>query len=599
MSKKFNKQFKVLFLLAGIFFMFGFFSFNTPKRETHLTVLDFYKKNLDSLNNTIIQFEKDAPTATNDRMKQLFLEARLHYKKIEFIVEYHYPSSAQKLNGPVLIESEPSEPNEPQHPSGFQVLEESVYDVLNDETRKEIIYELSNINNRINRLYTLLPELELSESNILDALKLNLYRLITKGITGFDSPVALKSIDEAAATLQSAREILSLFAGADPAVVTIEHALFFIKESGNSFNEFNRAIFVAKNINLVCKTIYAYQVSSNIPFTNQRRAIAVTAQTLFDKEAFNPLFYAPSGTVTATAQQIALGKKLFSEPLLSANGQRSCNSCHVPEKAFTDGLALNEALIENKKLLRNTPTLLNAALQPVQFYDSHIAFLEDQAHDVISNRQEMGGLFESITKQLMKNKLYRREFVAAYRADKITTDNIKKALAAYVRSLIKMNSPFDRYMRGSDEAMNDEALKGFNLFMGKAKCGTCHFMPLFTGTVPPLYDKMESEVLGIPAGADTLHPVHDLDSGKYHLYNIPHQLYSFKTSTVRNAALTAPYMHNGVYQTLEEVIDFYNRGGGAGLGFQLPNQTLSPDKLNLNSLEKKQIIAFISALTNN
>jgi cytochrome c peroxidase len=329
----------------------------------------------------------------------------------------------------------------------------------------------------------------------------------------------------------------------------------------------------------------------------ENRAHNPSAQTLFDSGAFNPLFYAPSGTVAASPVQIALGKKLFGEPLLSANGKRSCITCHVPAKAFTDGLRLSAALPEGEKLRRNTPTLLNAALQPALFYDSHISFLEDQAHDVISNRQEMGGLFQSITKALKKYKSYNKEFRSAYPAGKLTPTTIKAALAAYVRSLVKMNSPFDAYMRGDEKALSDEALKGFNLFMGKAKCGTCHFMPLFSGTVPPLFDKMESEVLGTPVNSDTLYPVPDLDSGKYHLYGIPHQLYSFKTTTVRNAAVTAPYMHHGVFSTLEEVLLFYDRGGGKGLGFNLPNQTLPAGKLHLTGEEKKYIISFIKALS--
>ncbi len=152
-------------------------------------------------------------------------------------------------------------------------------------------------------------------------------------------------------------------------------------------------------------------------------------------------------------------------------------------------------------------------------------------------------------------------------------------------------------MRGDNNAMSKNDIKGFNVFMGKGKCGTCHFMPLFNGTVPPLFDKMESEVLGVPATTDTINPKLDADSGKYVLYGIPHHLYSFKTTTVRNVELTAPYMHNGVYKTLEEVIDFYNKGGGAGLGFEIEHQTLPPDPLGLTEEDKANLILFLKSLT--
>jgi cytochrome c peroxidase len=114
--------------------------------------------------------------------------------------------------------------------------------------------------------------------------------------------------------------------------------------------------------------------------------------------------------------------------------------------------------------------------------------------------------------------------------------------------------------------------------------------------VPPLYDKTESEVLGVPATADTLHPVLDADPGKFLLYGVVHQKHAFKTPTVRNAALTPPYMHNGVYQTLEQVMDFYNRGGGAGLGLAVPTQTLAEDRLHLSQAEQQALIAFIASL---
>jgi len=112
--------------------------------------------------------------------------------------------------------------------------------------------------------------------------------------------------------------------------------------------------------------------------------------------------------------------------------------------------------------------------------------------------------------------------------------------------------------------------------MGKAKCGTCHFMPFFNSTVPPHFTHTESEVIGVPTRPDTANAVIDNDLGKYNLFPFDVFKYAFKTTTVRNAALTAPYMHNGVYSDLEQVMDFYNRGGGAGIGIALDNQTLPP-----------------------
>ncbi|HVF95841.1 MAG TPA: cytochrome c peroxidase, partial [Flavisolibacter sp.] len=556
----------------------------------------YYTRSLDSLQVSIEKFQQQAATASPKRWKEFFTEARYHYKKLEWIVEYHFPSTAQKLNGAALPEAERSEPGEVQHPSGFQVLEELVY---SDDAgnQQKILFELSTITNRIQYLQAATKELELTESNILDALKLNLYRLITKGITGFDSPVALNSLAEIIPTLESTKTVLSLFKKPEQVVRFTEKSIAYVRAQPKDFNGLNRAVFIAQYVNPLCKELANYQRLQQIPFSGDERAVNVSAETLFSAGAFNPLFYAPSGVTTATQKQVFLGKLLFNEPLLSSNGGRSCASCHQSEKALTDGLAVNRNLSGDGMLLRNTPTLLNAALQPVQFYDSRIAFLEDQVHDVISNGQEMGGLFEKIVGELNKKGAYRQRFASAYRDEQISANNVRSALAAYVRSLVAMNSPFDRYMRGERTAMTKEQVAGFNLFAGKAKCATCHFIPLFNGTVPPLFDKMESEVLGVPANTDTADAVMDRDSGKYHLYKIPHQLFSFKTPSLRNVALTAPYMHNGVYKTLDQVIDFYERGGGAGLGFALPNQTLPSDKLQLTFKEKQQVISFLHALT--
>lgn len=131
--------------------------------------------------------------------------------------------------------------------------------------------------------------------------------------------------------------------------------------------------------------------------------------------------------------------------------------------------------------------------------------------------------------------------------------------------------------------------------MGKAGRGTCHFAPLFNGTVPPAYRRTEIEILGLPATADGR--VVDPDSGAYHVLGNPLHVHGFKTTTVRNVALTAPYMHNGVFGTLEEVVDFYDGGGGAGPGIEPDHQTLPPDSLRLTDPEKQALVRFMEALT--
>jgi cytochrome c peroxidase len=150
-------------------------------------------------------------------------------------------------------------------------------------------------------------------------------------------------------------------------------------------------------------------------------------------------------------------------------------------------------------------------------------------------------------------------------------------------------------MRGDSDDFTTEEKLGFNVFAGKAKCATCHFIPLFNGTVPPVYQKTEQEVIGTPADKNGKKISPDL--GRYLQYQMPQLRNAFKTPTLRNVAKTAPYMHNGVYSTLEEVVDFYEKGGGVGLGISVDNQTLPAEKLNLTEKEKKALIAFMKTLT--
>jgi len=235
------------------------------------------------------------------------------------------------------------------------------------------------------------------------------------------------------------------------------------------------------------------------------------------------------------------------------------------------------------------------------FYDMRAYYLEQQAEHVIYNADEFNTSYESIIKKLKTNPEYKQAFKKAYKNGNIDKQTFSKALSSYVASLYSFDSDFDRFMRNEKE-ISDDAKKGFNLFMGKANCATCHFAPLFSGLVPPFFNENESEVLGV-----TKKPVENLpleidsDRGriKSNVKKEDSWIYenSFKTTTVRNIALTKPYFHNGAFNTLEEVLEFYNQGGAEGLGLEIKNQTLPADKLDLTPVEIKQIIAFLNSLT--
>jgi cytochrome c peroxidase len=250
--------------------------------------------------------------------------------------------------------------------------------------------------------------------------------------------------------------------------------------------------------------------------------------------------------------------------------------------------------------VRNVPTLLNAALQPFQFADQRSRSLEDQVAAVLANPREMDSPLDRLVPRLHADSSLAGAFAAVYampRDEAISARRVQTAVAAFVRSLVAVRSRFDRAVAGDTVAFTPEERHGFNLFMGKAACGTCHFAPTFGGSLPPALLESEPEVIGVPSLPVTAGATVDPDPGVAGYDHVPIHRHAFKTPSLRNVALTAPYMHNGVYRTLNQVVDFYDRGGGAGIGIELPNQTLSPAPLHLTRSEKRALVAFMRALT--
>jgi len=575
------------------------FFFSCQKNEvSKTTIKQDLLIDLTKLNNEIIQFEK--LVNNNSSQKEIltqFKKSRLAYKKIEWAIEYFIPETARFMNGPALDEMELEE-NKSFEPHGFQVIEEIIYPEYQIENKENIIRELHIFQSNIKQITTSFEVITISDDYVLDAIQQNVFRVISLGITGFDSPVLQSSVLEAGESLIVIPESLGKINSKNKSLSEIKNLTQKAQSycaANNNFNAFNRAFFITEYLNPISKKIKAFQKEENIKNVKKNSPLKPTIETLFDKDAFDVNGFVLSDEYNFTANRSLLGEKLFYDKSLSKNNDRSCSTCHHPEKAFTDGLKTNVSL-NGSNLARNTPTLTYASLQNAQFWDMRQLDLEKQSVDVIQNKDEMHGSMENIHAKILVDKEYIKLFKKAFpKTTKTEAWQIQNAIASYVRSLNSFDSRFDLYMRGEKNILNDQEIDGMNLFMGKAKCATCHFTPIFNGTVPPSYSKTEHEVIGTPneASGKKLSP----DLGRY-LYNkMPQLVGAFKTPTVRNVALTAPYMHNGVFKTLEEVVSFYNKGGGKGLGYEVENQTLPFDKLNLTVKEEKALVAFMKTLT--
>ncbi|NAS30484.1 cytochrome-c peroxidase [Flavobacteriaceae bacterium R38] len=530
-----------------------------------------------------------------EKLKKAFLESRLAFKKTEPVIAHYFPENNKRLNGAAIpFNSIYDNTYRVIEPTGFQVVEELLFsEEIDTLILQSEIYKLKTLSAALENK---LNYMQFNDTSLFEAYRLQVLRIISLGLSGFDSPVAFYSLPEAVSALEGLKSYLEIYSKDNNELNTaFKNAIDFIKNS-DDFNSFDRYKFIKEHEKALSKTIKEIQEETNIPYSKFRTVIDFKKESFATENMFNPIYFSPPRVEKADSNQVALGEKLFFDPILSGNGQVSCATCHIPEQGYADR---KRKVFENTKLEvnRNAPTLLTAAYQNSYFHDGRIPFLEDQAKSVINNKDEMHGSFDEAIVRLSENEEYKTFFNQNFE-DGITEKNFLYVMASFIRDLPSFSSKFDNALRGKT-ALNDSEINGFNLFMGKAKCAICHFYPVFNGSVPPLYQETESEVIGVPAQKDTINAVVDPDLGVYYVHGAPLKKFAFKTPTVRNAALTFPYMHNGVYDSLEEVIDFYNRGGGAGIGIELDNQTLPFDHLNLNENEIKDLIAFIETLNDN
>jgi cytochrome c peroxidase len=537
-----------------------------------------------------------ARTGRKQILQQRFREARLAYKRLEWATEYFDPLTSRQVNGPPVSETELS--GQVIQPEGLQVIADLLFPVVRVSSRKQLNTSLRKLVVNAEEYRAYFTHATLQDWQIMDAAKLEVFRIEALGLNDFDDPLVRQCFKESAAALSSVSEVTLRYARKENVRLKeiFRQAVQYLSRPV-AFNRFDRAAFITANANPLTRELMHLQKQLHLPDIHYNRLLNQDAATLFDKNAFNRNAYTDAPEDSATVQKIALGKKLFFDTRLSGTMTRSCASCHQPDKAFTDGLVKNMDITRKKTIFRNTPTLINAALQPAQFYDLRASSLEDQVVDVVGNKDEMHGDIRLSTQRFWKDKTYRELFASAFPVKNrvvIDTAEIMNALASYIRNLTSLNSRLDAYMRGDQKSLNPAELKGFNLFMGKARCSTCHYMPLFNSTFPPRYMQMDAEVIGVPKTKKS--KIIDPDPGLFAIQPREFNRHAFKVTTVRNSAKTAPYMHNGVYKTLEEVIDFYDQGGGTGMGLKVPNQTLAADRLRLSNKEKREVAAFIRAL---
>ncbi|HYK02834.1 MAG TPA: cytochrome c peroxidase [Thermoanaerobaculia bacterium] len=278
-----------------------------------------------------------------------------------------------------------------------------------------------------------------------------------------------------------------------------------------------------------------------------------------------------------TPAKFELGRQLFEDARLSGDESLSCASCHPREMAYADATPLSEGA-GGQPMPRHTPTVLNSAYYRYINWDGKFANISELVLGVLANPRNMNMQNESVlVARLESVPEYRAQFRDVFDGPP-TKQRVAFAIDAYVRRLTTPNSPFDRYAAGDQRALTEAQKRGLVLFVGKADCAMCHRGPNFADD--------QFHALGI-AGSDR-----GADTGRFKVTGVEADRYAFKTPTLRNVAMTAPYMHDGSVSTLRQVIDFYNAGGGG----QRPKSPLLR-KLDLTEREKSDLEAFLESLT--
>jgi cytochrome c peroxidase len=304
------------------------------------------------------------------------------------------------------------------------------------------------------------------------------------------------------------------------------------------------------------------------------------------------------------AQRAELGRLLFFDPLLSGDRRTSCASCHHPDYGMADGLpraigvgghGIGPARAgTGPELRRNTPSIFNVSSNNLHFWDGSAGTLEEQALAPIFAENEMHqSSAAELIHRLRAISEYRARFAAAFGFETppdgrdITLPNIARAIAAFERKLTLTETNYDRFVAGRDDQLTTEQARGLMVFFGPGQCAACH--------TPPLFHDGSVSALGVPASAEKGAPL-DSDPGFGAVNHRVDDFGMFKTPALRNVSRTAPYMHNGIFATLEEVVDFYNDGGGRGRGLNVPNQDFKVTKLNLTEQQKRDLVSFLKAL---
>lgn len=611
-----SKKQKVVFLIFPVLLL-AIFSFKKPDESAFYS--QHYREKVGDFieyQNELIEFVKGCKIDDEKNLNSIqrgIWQNRLKMKGLDFWLRYLEPLSYKKINGPLPVE-----------------WETEVFEKFEKPYRREgagytlaALYLEEPILAKDSLIHLLLSAQKASDVFLQDSItsqlskpdhfyfcnRLFLLNLAAIYTTGFECPDPTKVIPELEHMLLSVQEIYKGFNQSYPSYALstsyldlYRQSIAFVKQQPKDITTFDHFVFLRDYVNplfslnqqfireydLNSKSVVDYSLNKNV-------------NTIFSKQLYNAQnvkgIYLRVYDQSTLAKIEQLGKMLFYDPILSVNNQRSCASCHKPEQYFTDTLLAASLQLDAKNNLpRNSPSLINTPYNHLIMADGKHLGLQEQVKAVVSNSLEMGETEETSLKKVLSCKEYKTVLYDLLKVTpqekEVTFEHLASAITFYYSKFSKSQALFDRAMNKQAQ-MKEAEVRGFNLFMSKAQCATCHFVPQFNGVKPP-YVGSEFEVLGVPL--DTNYKSLSKDVGRYGVNPAFETHGAFRTGSLRNSDKTKPYMHNGVFTSMEQVIEFYNGGGGAGRGLTVPNQTLSSDSLGLSASEKQDMKLFLKSL---
>lgn len=613
------KKFITLFILISITVLYSFTIKNVHSAAPYVS---FYHQRINAFSETqrnllaVIKHTDINTTKGLEKIKEQIATARISLKGLDFWLRYVEPIAYKKVNGPLPVEWETEvfeKFESPYKREGAGLTLAELY-LEEEKLNKDSLSALIESSLAATQIYlddSITSQFKMHHHFFL-ANRLFLLNLSAIYTTGFECPDTSSIIPELRSMLSDVNTIYSSYNENFPGTPLTENyldlykkSIDFVKTQPGNYSQFDHFNFIRDFINPMFainqQLIRQYKVytKSFVDYSLNNFSTSIFSKDLYFGQNSKGIFRRVTDQ-DALNEIEKIGKLLFYDPILSGNNERSCNSCHKSTAYFTDTtLATSFQFDKKNHLARNSPSLINSTYNHLLMADGKHISMQNQAKDVMTNHLELG----SSEKELLEKVLSCNEYKNAFKKFlKYTPQETEVGIEHITSALTVYYSKFSNYYTGFDEAMTNkkdidaDAKKGFNLFMSKAQCGTCHFVPQFNGVKPP-YVGSEFEVLGVPA--DTGYHALSTDVGRFGVNAAPEMLNAFRTGTIRNAAHTKPYMHNGVFTNLEQVIDFYNAGGGAGRGLKVNNQTLSSDSLRLFPSEKKSLIQFITSLTEN